>query len=164
MDKQNQTITITKKPRFYNGITTQRPFKSEKLHNELIDQYEEIKPYTKNEQTGEFINPTNKYIYKKVTPKNIFKFIQSQAKDADIVSKIKNMTTLDLNKKSGVYIDTTRFGNIHEEHEKTIILEEELNKAEKEYLLKKEELKKQKIIEAYKEEEAKKAATAKETK
>ena len=162
MDKQSQTIT--KKPRFYNGITKQRPFKSEKLHNELIEQYEEIKPYTKNEETGEFINPTNKYVYKKVAPKNIFKFIQSQAKDADIVSKIKNMTTLDLNKKSGVYLDTTKFGNIHEEHEKTNKLEQELALAEKAYLEKQEELKKAKIIEAYKQEEAAKAAAAKETK
>lgn len=153
-----QKTTKTYKPfKFINGITTFKPIKREKLHNELVDQYEEIEPYKTNIQTGEIINKTNKYIYKKIEPRNIYKEIQSHAKDADIITKIKNMTpaTKEQIKAGGIYLDLTKVGNIHQEHEKTLAIEKQLAQAEIELAKQKEALKNQKIIEAYKAEQTK---------
>lgn len=161
-------MTTTFKPFKYLNCTTKfKKIKNENLHNEFIDQYEEIKPYQKNKITGEILNNTDKYIYKKIEPRNIYKEIQSMAKEADIITKIKNMTPAGkekLSSKNGIYLDTTKFGNLHEEHVKLTKLEQELAIAEKEYEQKQEELKKTQIIEEYKKQEAIKAAAAKETK
>lgn len=122
------------KSKFFNGWTSLRPYVAEDLHNEFIEQFEEIPPFKVNKESGEVLNKTVKTIWKKIDPINIYKMIQSEAESADLTKKIESLT--DLNERKGVYIDNCEIGNIHEIFDKKNKIQKELISA-----LQKEKLK-----------------------
>lgn len=66
-----------------------RERKAVDLSNSLIKQYVEIAPYTKDSETGDYLNETPYPVLKEIEPKDIQKEIDSFADECDIYNIIR---------------------------------------------------------------------------